>query len=370
MKNFLEEIRPSLEQEANRVTVTEELIQSTLKLAESAEPEEPKRPFYRRTWVKIALPCAAACLVLCLFAGLWGQNGKNSETQSAAPQAPAAGDVATGGVQNEAYFDAGLLRENGEDVARKEAGESKLMAQTEEAVADMAAGMAVEQKLMKNASLSFSAKDAGALYEAVLSAAKSAGGYEKDRRLEGGEATRQIHVTLSLPPENLESFLSACEALEGLEESSVTSKDVTGEYYDLAARLEAAENSLAQYYVLLQKAQNVQEMLAVQQQIDKLMAQLEAQKGQMEVYHAQIDASQVEVSIYQKEEKQGEAAFLSASEVGKNMQEGFFCVVGTIVRGAQWLLIFLVSISPVLGALAVAAGIVLLIIKRKNKKGR
>lgn len=76
------------------------------------------------------------------------------------------------------------------------------------------------------------------------------------------------------------------------------------------------------------------------------------------------------MTIYQKEEKQEGSVFLSAGEVLDNMKKGFFAVVGAIVRGAQQLAIFLVSISPVLGILAAAAGIVFLIIKRKNKKGR
>lgn len=389
MKNFLEQIKPDIEAETNQIEVTEDLIQSTLKLAAAVEPEEPKRLFYRKKWAKIALPCAAACLVLCLFAGLWGQNAQNDgKTKSAAPQEMAT-DTAAGalpdGVGYGEYSNAGVLQETKdsskeeslEELSRKDAGASKSKAQTEAAdnreadITDFfAADMAVEQKIVKNASLSFTAKDADALYEAVLSAAKGLGGYEKDRRYQSGEDARHISFTLSVPPENLESFLGACEGLEGLEESSVFSQDITGEYYDLAARLEAAENSLAQYYVLMQKAQNVQEMLAVQQQIDNLMAQIEAQKGQMAVYDAEVRASQVEVTIYQKEKKQGESGFLSAGEVLDNMKKGFFAVVGAIVSGAQQLAIFLVSISPVLVILAAAAGIVFLIIKRKNKKGR
>lgn len=381
MKNFLEQIKPSIEAETNKLEMTEDLIKSTLKLAAAVEPEEPKRPFYRKKWAKIALPCAAACLVLCLFAGLWGQNAQNGgQTKSAAPQElatdTAAGALPGGGWYGE-YSNADVLQETKEEFSRKDAGASKSKVQTEAAdnqAADMteilAADMAVEQKIVKNASLSFTAKDADALYEAVLSAAKGLGGYEKDRRYQSGEDARHISFTLSVPPEKLESFLGACEGLGGLEESSVFSQDITGTYYDLAARLEAAENSLEQYYVLMQKAQNVQEMLAVQQQIDNLMAQIEAQKGQMAVYDAQVGASQVEVTIYQKEEKQEGSVFLSAGEVLDNMKKGFFAVVGAIVRGAQQLAIFLVSISPVLGILAAAAGIVFLIIKRKNKKGR
>ena len=90
-------------------------------------------------------------------------------------------------------------------------------------------------------------------------------------------------VTLQVPVANFTALLAEAKALGT--PTSVTTKatDVTGQYVDLQARINALEVSRQQYLTIMAKASSVGDVLAVQAQLDNLQSQIEQLQGQLAV---------------------------------------------------------------------------------------
>lgn len=120
-------------------------------------------------------------------------------------------------------------------------------------------------------------------------------------------------------------------------------QDVTSQYTDLAARIDALQTQRQTYLTILSRATTIQDTLAVQQQLDTLQQQLEQLQGQQKVLADQSDLATVGVTITQK----GSAALAPAKS-----RTGF----DKAAHEAWW------GFSDGLQGLLAASGVLLLIV--------
>ncbi len=104
-------------------------------------------------------------------------------------------------------------------------------------------------------------------------------------------------LTLQVPVANFAALLAEAKALG--KPSSVTTKatDVTGQYVDLQARINALELSRQQYLTIMTKANSVGDVLAVQAQLDNLQSQIEQLQGQLAVIDSETTYSTLTVAV-------------------------------------------------------------------------
>ena len=104
-------------------------------------------------------------------------------------------------------------------------------------------------------------------------------------------------VTLQVPVANFGALLAEAKSLG--KPSAVTTKatDVTGQYVDLQARINALELSRQQYLTIMAKASSVGDVLAVQAQLDNLQSQIEQLQGQLAVIDNQTAYSTLIVAL-------------------------------------------------------------------------
>ena len=108
-------------------------------------------------------------------------------------------------------------------------------------------------------------------------------------------------VTLQVPVANFTALLTEAKALG--KPSSVTTKatDVTAQYVDLQARINALELSRQQYLTIMAKASSVGDVLAVQAQLDNLQSQIEQLQGQLAVLNSETSYSTLTVAVSEAE---------------------------------------------------------------------
>jgi hypothetical protein len=82
--------------------------------------------------------------------------------------------------------------------------------------------------------------------------------------------------------------------------SSTSSKDVTGEYVDLEARVKALKTTRNTYLTLLSKAATIGDTLSVQQRIDDVQTQIEQLEGQRALLADQSDLATLQVQVSEK----------------------------------------------------------------------
>jgi len=104
-------------------------------------------------------------------------------------------------------------------------------------------------------------------------------------------------MVLEVPQRSFDTLVTQVQKA-GRATSVVTSSlDVTSQYVDLRARINAAEASRQQYLTIMAKATTISNILAVQSQLDNLQSQIEQLQGQLNVLNNATTYGTLTVSL-------------------------------------------------------------------------
>jgi hypothetical protein len=98
------------------------------------------------------------------------------------------------------------------------------------------------------------------------------------------QSTSQIRtgvISFMVPAKNFDETIDKLSGVGKVQSEHITGLDVSAQYVDLNARLANAEAQHQAMLALLSKAQNINDIIAVQNQIGQITAQIEQLKGQI-----------------------------------------------------------------------------------------
>jgi hypothetical protein len=154
--------------------------------------------------------------------------------------------------------------------------------------------------IVRNGNLSMIVDDVADSIQRITGLAEDFGGYmvSSNSWKEGDRLVNEIAVRI--PEEKLKSSMQAFEdlAVEVTTEST-SSEDITEEYVDLQARLSNLEVVEAQLVKLMEKAEDVEAILAVQKELTNLRGQIEQTMGRMKYLERTSATSLIQVSLQQ-----------------------------------------------------------------------
>ena len=129
--------------------------------------------------------------------------------------------------------------------------------------------------------------------------ASSVGGFVATSQSQDGSGggTASGNITLEVPVDDFASVLKAAERYGKTTNVSTNATDVTGQYVDLQARLNALEASRQQYLTILSKATSIGDILSVQEQLDGIQQQIEQLQGQLQVLTSETSYSKLDVTL-------------------------------------------------------------------------
>jgi Domain of unknown function (DUF4349) len=134
-------------------------------------------------------------------------------------------------------------------------------------------------------------------FNTVVNAAKGDGGYVAESQSQLAGSTPSATVTLRVPTADFAGLVASVASDGTVLSEESTGQDVTGQYVDLVARINALEVSRSTYLEIETKATTIGDILAVQQQIDSIQQELEQLQGQQQVLDDQTTYGTVSVSI-------------------------------------------------------------------------
>lgn len=240
---------------------------------------------------------------------------------------------------------------------------------------DMSA--AAGKKIIYTADMSLEAKDTAAAIDAISAKAVELGGYVSDSRYEEASRNASSSVTIRIPPERYKELTMYVGTLGKVLSLSLSSQDVTDQYYDIEARLRNAQAQEAQLLKIMEQAVEIEDILKVRGELNGVQEEIEVLQGQMRLMENQIGYSTVRIAVWQTTPPS-----IVAEDEGVKFW-GFEAVGGKIVRGFvdgfNWTLNALSGILMVLSyilfpLLLVAAAVFLIVlvvrlaIKRKKAK--
>ncbi len=230
-------------------------------------------------------------------------------------------------------------------------------------------------KIIRTVNLNGETKDFDSALETIKSKISENGGYVESSNLSGGKSlynnrnsARQGNFVIRIPAEKLDIFLDSAKGVLNITSSSESTEDVTLSYYDIKSRLETLQSKKTALEGMLEKAENLSDMLTIQDNLYDVIADIEAYQSKLNLYDSKVSYSTinltisevVEYTVIEEDESFGARIKKAFKESWENFGE--FC---------QDLIVFLVSVMPILVFPAVG-GIIILIVWaiRRNKKNK
>jgi hypothetical protein len=105
---------------------------------------------------------------------------------------------------------------------------------------------------------------------------------------------------------------------------------VTEEYVDLQAQKISYQNQLTQYNEIMKKAVKVDDVITVQQQIDRVQTELNRLEGRLKYLDSRIDLSTITVNLQEPEPVGGETGHNFISTINEGIA-GFFGMIDAII---------------------------------------
>jgi hypothetical protein len=113
-----------------------------------------------------------------------------------------------------------------------------------------------------------------------------------------GEVEEAATLTMRIPADRFEDAIAAIHELDGEVKAEATNEeDVTAVVIDIEARLENLRAAEQEYRELLDQAETVEDILAIQNQLFAVRGEIEAYEAQLEYYTDQVDLATLTVSI-------------------------------------------------------------------------
>lgn len=218
------------------------------------------------------------------------------------------------------------------------------------------------RKIIKQASVNIETKNSEELIKKINDNVKSANGYVSSLEENNYNEYRRISTTVNVPPEKLDEFLVFLGENGTITEKSVVTSDITDSYTETESKIKAYETEEKALLGILEKCDNVQDTITVQNRLSEVRSELEAMKSLKEQYDSQISYSEVTISVVQVERESKTVKGFGA-EVSEKFSESLYNL-GQFFRN---LAVFLLGASPYILIIAAVIAIAVIIIKRKRK---
>lgn len=126
---------------------------------------------------------------------------------------------------------------------------------------------------------------------------ESHGGYI-EQLTDGGETSARL--TIRVPSVSFDETTGSLEGLGKLLRRTIDGRDVTEEYVDIEARMETLRQLRNRLLALLDKAEEVPHILAIERELSRVQAQLDALEARLKSLAARVEHSTITLSLERK----------------------------------------------------------------------
>lgn len=180
------------------------------------------------------------------------------------------------------------------------------------------------------------------VYEKVMNLSKEMNGYVSSSSVNKDTETgaKSGSVVLRIPTKNFEKAVVEVEKLGVVTSKEVKGEDVTEEYVDLSSRLKNLTAEEEQYLSIMKRAYKIIDMLAVEQQLERVRGEIERITGRMKYLRAMVEYSTLTVNLYERALPSLPLSFWNLPVTFREALSAFLTVVRGIIRFLIWLAVF------------------------------
>lgn len=229
----------------------------------------------------------------------------------------------------------------------------------------------VERKLIRNVSMNLETREFDALTKSISDAVTFFGGYMEQADVSGnslywsGErSSRYSNITARIPENKLDAFLTEVSSQGNVTYKNESVQDVTLQYTDITSRKKTLQMEQERLWELLEKAESVDAVIALEARLSEVRYQLESIESQLRTLNNQIIYSTVYLSIQ-------EVQVLTSTDpdtIPVRIQKGLSRSFNTLKISSVDFLVWFISSLPILAVFAVLVFIAVIILKKPLKR--
>ena len=154
----------------------------------------------------------------------------------------------------------------------------------------------IEQRIIKTGEITLEVGNVGESLGRIRALAVELGGYVGGSQ--AGTLEDAATLTLRIPAAGFETVLARLHEMDAeVVAESTREQDVTGQVVDLGARIDNLQASEASYRELVSRAEEVEDILAVQSRLDQVRGEIEQLTAQLEALEGQAALSTLTVTL-------------------------------------------------------------------------
>lgn len=155
-------------------------------------------------------------------------------------------------------------------------------------------------KIIREGNISIESKDVKTSKKNLDQQLKQMGGYyERESANTDNNNLISYDLVLRIPSDKLDGFLTSVEnGKDKITSKSLTSEDVSLQYYDLESRLKSKRAYLERYQAMVSSAKNVKELLEIQEQIRQLQEEIDSSESVMRNLSGQVNYSSLRINLF------------------------------------------------------------------------
>ena len=227
----------------------------------------------------------------------------------------------------------------------------------------------IQRKLIKTVNIDVETETFDTLMANVYAKTESLGGYvESSYTYNGsnyrGNQKRNANLTLRIPAEHLEEFLSAVSEISNVISRNDNVTDVTLQYVDMQSHKEALKTEQTRLLELLEQAESVEDIITIESRLSEVRYQIESMESQLRTMDNQVSYSTVYLYIDEvarltpvKEQTTWEKISTGFSEslyhVGSGIKNFFIGILINLPYLVLWAVILLIVFFAVRGIIKI-----------------
>ena len=172
----------------------------------------------------------------------------------------------------------------------------------EERRADDTGGILSERKIINKADFQIEVEDYDKTYDKIVSLAMDLGEYISNSKTEiSKKGAKKGFITIRVSSDKFYGALPQIETLGKIESKQISGEDVTEKYVDIRSRLNNAKNQEQRFLEILQKAETIEEILRVEQELNRIREQVEVYEGQIRYMDDLTSLATITVNLHEPE---------------------------------------------------------------------
>jgi len=218
------------------------------------------------------------------------------------------------------------------------------------------------RKVILSASATLETKEYDAALNGLLQTVTGVGGYVAQRS-EYNYDTPSCNLTLRIPSEKFDSFLSGLSGIANVTDLSQSSEDITDSYIQTESYLESLSTQQTRLLELMEQAESLEDLLTIEDRLADVRAQLQYYDSLKNTFDSRLTYSEITVYLHQVRDYT-----VIEPTFGERIGEALRGSGESVVAFMEQTVIVLIYALPILAVIAVPTVLIILLARRGKKR--